>query len=70
MQYTENIAVFKASSEVIKFLTIGAPSSVNPHYNSHHLPNRGVVGHNIDRRRTIKSDLQQIIHFLCMWCFC
>ena len=34
--------------EVIKFLIIGALSSVNPPYNLYQLPNRGVVGHNID----------------------
>ena len=51
MQYTENIAIIKVS-EVIKFPTIGAPSSVKPFNNSHHLPNREVVGHNIDRRAT------------------
>ena len=35
---------------LIKFPTIGALSSVNPPYNHHQLPNRGVVGHNTDRR--------------------
>ena len=33
-----------------------ALSSVNPLYNPHHLPNRGVVGHNINRRDSV-----------CMW---
>ena len=33
-------------SEVIKFLTIGAPSSLDPSYNLHHLPNGGIVAHN------------------------
>ena len=53
VQYTETIAVFKMSSEVIKCPTIGAASFGQSPYIAHHLPVRGVVGHNIDRR--IKS---------------
>ena len=33
-------------SEVIKFLTVGPPSSLDPSYNLHHLPNGGIVTHN------------------------
>ena len=46
MQYTENIAIVKASSAAMKVQAIGALSSINPPHNLHHLPNRGVVGHN------------------------
>jgi len=35
--------------EVVKFTTIGVLSSINPPYNPHHVPNRRVVGQNIDR---------------------
>ena len=41
------------NSEVIKFPTIGAQSSVNPPYNPHQLPNRGIVGHYIDRHTIV-----------------
>ena len=50
VQYTETIAVFKMSSEVIKCPTIGAASFGQSPYIARHLPVRGVVGHNIDRR--------------------
>ena len=36
-------------SELIKFPTIGALFSVKPPNNPDQLPNREVVGHNIDR---------------------
>ena len=54
MQYTETIAVFKVSSEVIKCPTKGAASFGQSLYVARHLPVRGgggggVVGHNIDR---------------------
>ena len=52
VQYTETIAVFKMSSEVIKCPTIGAVSFGQSPYITPHLPVRGgggVVGHNIDR---------------------
>ena len=52
VQYTETIAVFKMSSEVIKCPTIGAASFGQSPYIARHLPVRGVVGHNIDRRIT------------------
>ena len=38
------------SSEVIKCPTIGAASFGQSPYIARHLPVRGVVGHNIDRR--------------------
>jgi len=39
MQNMETIVIFKMSSEVIKFPTIGAASLVKaPTYNAHHLP--------------------------------
>ena len=50
VQYTVTIAVFKMSSEVIKCPTIGAASFGQSPYIARHLPVRGVVGHNIDRR--------------------
>ena len=50
VQYAETIAVFKMSSEVIKCPTIGAASFGQSPYIARHLPVRGVVGHNIDRR--------------------
>ena len=50
VQYTETIAVFKMSSEVIKCPTIGAASFGQSPYIARYLPVRGVVGHNIDRR--------------------
>ena len=49
VQYTETIAVFKMSSEVVKCPTIGAASFSQSPYIARHLPVRGVVGHNIDR---------------------
>ena len=52
VQYAETIAVFKMSSEVIKCPTIGAASFGQSPYIARHLPVRGVVGHNIDRRIT------------------
>ena len=55
VQYTETIAVFKMSSEVIKCPTIGAASFGQSPYIARYLPVRGVVGHNIDRR--IKTGL-------------
>ena len=58
VQYTETIAVFKMSSEVIKCPTIGAASFGQSPYIARHLPVRGVVGHNIDRR---------IRDMLCRW---
>lgn len=61
----QNIAIFEASSEVIKFLTLGAPSSVKPFYNSHHPLNRGVVGHNIDRCITRATCSKLCIPYAC-----
>ena len=61
VQYTETIAVFKMSSEVIKCPTIGAASFGQSPYIARHLPVRGVVGHNIDRRITIKNQIIQVI---------
>ena len=52
VQYTETIAVFKMSSEVIKCPAIGASSFGQSPYIARHLPVQGVVGHNIDRRIT------------------
>ena len=49
VQYTETIAVFKMSSEVIKCPTIGAASFGQSPYIARYLPIRGVVGHSIDR---------------------
>ena len=45
MQYKENTTVLETSSEVIKFLTIGAVSFSQNYYNAHHLPVQGVGGH-------------------------
>ena len=50
VQYTDTIAVFKVSSDEIKCPTIGAASFGQSSYVARHLPVRGVVGHNIDRR--------------------
>ena len=52
VQYTETIAVFKMSSEVIKCPTIGAASFSQSPYIARYLPVRGIVGHNIDKRIT------------------
>ena len=57
VQYTETVAVFKVSSEVIKCPTIGAASFGQSPYVARLLPVRGVVGHNIDRR---------IMHYQCI----
>ena len=46
--------------EVIKFPTIGAMSSVNPPYNPRQLANRGVVGHNTDRRIMITRSIKEL----------
>ena len=61
VQYTETIAVFKMSSEVIKCPTIGASSFGQSPYIARHLPVRGVVGHNIDRRIIIRPLTHQFI---------
>ena len=45
MQCIETIAIIKTSSEVIKFLTIGAASFSH----AHHLPVQVVMVHNVDR---------------------
>ena len=50
VQYTDTIAVFKVSSDEIKCPTIGTASFGQSSYVARHLPVRGVVGHNIDRR--------------------
>ena len=55
VQYTDTIAVFKVSSDEIKCPTIGAASFGQSSYVARHLPVRGVVGHNIDRRITSQT---------------
>ena len=65
VQYTETIAVFKMSSEVIKCPTIGAASFGQSPYIARHLPVRGVVGHNIDRRiKSNRGTWPEMMHWL------
>ena len=68
VQYTDTIAVFKVSSDEIKCPTIGAAFFGQSSYVARHLPVRGVVGHNIDRRIRNMLKWTQIITPICGKC--